>query len=298
VGLDRYFNKFVGESSHYDITAVLSGDVDHSYVEIPTGSNPLWDDYQAALDATKTHMEANLPAAKKVSELFGPAPINGTPGDDNPLTGTSGNDTIFGLAGNDFISGMLGADTITGGDGRDVFNYTVDNDTTSSTPDNDSTTAAYDTIKDFAMMSASYTGAAGNDTVAEIVDGTDGGAAADVIDITLADTGGTASTLAVAGASGTAGTTATSNVEVSSTGLVTFAAADDTLAEKLVAIAADVTDVADGEAAVFTDGDDSYLFVNDGADDLLVKLEGITVVGLDMMANTGTIGGDDYVLIV
>jgi hypothetical protein len=209
----------------------------------------------------------------------------------------AGADTITGTSGVDNITAGAGADTITGGDGRDVFNYTVDNDTTSSTPDNDSTTAAYDTIKDFGMMSASYTGAAGNDTVAEIVDGTDGGAAADVIDITLADTGGTASTLAVAGASGTGGTTATSNVEVSSTGLVTFAAADDTLAEKLVAIAADTGDVADGEAAVFTDGDDSYLFVNDGADDLLIKLEGITVVGLDIMANTGTIGGDDYVLI-
>lgn len=163
VGLDRYFNKFVGESSHYDLTAVLSGDVDHSYVEIPTGSNPLWDDYRAALDATKTHTEANLPSAKKVSELFGPSPINGTSGNDNPLLGTSENDTIFGLAGDDVIDGGAGNDTITGGDGADVITGGAGEDTIILTE----TTSAVD----FVFMSTLATN--GADTIFGFTSGSD-----------------------------------------------------------------------------------------------------------------------------
>lgn len=48
----------------------------------------------------------------------GPAPINGTAGDDT-INGTSGDDTINGLAGNDTLNGLAGVDTINGGDGKD-----------------------------------------------------------------------------------------------------------------------------------------------------------------------------------
>ncbi|MEP3890036.1 MAG: M10 family metallopeptidase C-terminal domain-containing protein [Hellea sp.] len=57
--------------------------------------------------------------------------INGTPNNDTPLNGTSGddvingldgNDVIYGLAGNDTINGDAGADRLIGGTGADALN--------------------------------------------------------------------------------------------------------------------------------------------------------------------------------
>ena len=45
--------------------------------------------------------------------------INGTPNNDSPLNGTSGDDVINGLGGNDVIYGLAGNDTINGDDGAD-----------------------------------------------------------------------------------------------------------------------------------------------------------------------------------
>jgi len=47
--------------------------------------------------------------------------INGTAGDDEELTGTSGADQINGLGGNDWITGGAGIDQLNGGGGDDVF---------------------------------------------------------------------------------------------------------------------------------------------------------------------------------
>ena len=47
--------------------------------------------------------------------------INGTPGDDNPLNGTSADDVINGLGGDDTIFAGAGDDTVNGGDGRDIL---------------------------------------------------------------------------------------------------------------------------------------------------------------------------------
>ena len=104
---------------------------------------------------------------------------------------------------------------------------------------------------------------------------------ASVDSIALPATATAASTAtAVAGASGTAGTTATTNVEVSAGGKVTFAAADDTLAERVVAIAADDTDLADGEVAFFEHGGNTYVYIADDTDvattDALIQLTGVT----------------------
>ena len=104
---------------------------------------------------------------------------------------------------------------------------------------------------------------------------------ASVDSIALPATATAASTAtAVAGASGTAGTTATSNVEVSAGGKVTFAAADDTLAERVVAIAADNTDLADGEVAFFEHGSNTYVYIADDTSvattDALIQLTGVT----------------------
>ncbi len=84
--------------------------------------------------------------------------------------------------------------------------------------------------------------------------------------------------------------TATS-AAISSTGLATFDATDNTLAKKLIAVAAGIangttgvtantgTPVA-GNTAVFVDGSDTYVFISDataavGATDVLIKLTGI-----------------------
>lgn len=49
--------------------------------------------------------------------------INGTNGDDQPLFGTSGNDTIYALAGIDHIVGSTGYDLIDGGSDSDAVFY-------------------------------------------------------------------------------------------------------------------------------------------------------------------------------
>lgn len=54
--------------------------------------------------------------------------INGTPGDDNPLNGTNGNDFIFGLAGNDVIYDQGGNDVVDAGEGHDIIVAGTGND--------------------------------------------------------------------------------------------------------------------------------------------------------------------------
>ena len=69
-------------------------------------------------------------------------------------------------------------------------------------------------------------------------------------------------------------------MEVSAGGKVTFAAADDTLAERVVAIAADNTDLADGEVAFFEHGSNTYVYIADDTSvattDALIQLTGVT----------------------
>jgi hypothetical protein len=90
----------------------------------------------------------------------------------------------------------------------------------------------------------------------------------------------TTATTAVAGASTNTTGTATSSVVVATGGKVTFAAADDTLAEKVTAIAADGTNLADGEVAFFEDSGNTYLYVandtSNAATDALITLEDVT----------------------
>jgi len=52
---------------------------------------------------------------------MGGVPINGTPGDDDPLLGTAANDIINGLAGDDVIAGLAGNDTLNGDEGDDFL---------------------------------------------------------------------------------------------------------------------------------------------------------------------------------
>jgi hypothetical protein len=130
-----------------------------------------------------------------------------------------------------------------------------------------------------ASVGVSGTSVTGYDTIVDF----------DYTSDTIALAATTTSTTATAGASGTAGTTATSNVEVSAGGKVTFAAADDTLAEMITAIGADDTDLADGEVAFFELGSDTYIYIandtSDASTDGLIKLTGVT--GFTTLTTTG-----------
>ena len=97
------------------------------------------------------------------------------------------------------------------------------------------------------------TGGAGNDifvfgTSTGALDSGDAAATADSIsDYTAGDVIRLEAANNVAGASASGATNATTDVAVSAGGKVTFGAADDTLAEMLVALAADNTDIANFE---------------------------------------------------
>jgi len=189
--------------------------------------------------------------------------ITGGAGND-VLTGNTGNDTIVGGAGTNTLVGGAGTDTITGGSVVDTITGGTGADTLTGGTGNDififadadSTTAASDSITDYT--------------------------AGDVIRLVAADN--------VAGVSAASGVTATSDVQVDANGKVTFAAADDTLAEMLVAIAADTTDVATNEVVFFEFGSDTYIFNNVGATDDLIKLTGIT--GMTALIESTVTAGD------
>jgi hypothetical protein len=223
------------------------------------------------------------------------------------ITANDGDDNVNGLAGNDVINLGAGADTVNGGTGADALTLGAGKDTVVVVSDltanavvetSTAVASSFDKVADFKVATASFTGSSANDTVAEFVALSAGGTETDILDFTLVAAGGTAVALTVAGASGTAGTTATSNVEVSATGKVTFAAADDTLAEQLAAVKADTTDVDIGEAVFWENGGNTYVFVNHGTNDSFVELTGVTgVAGLAGLASSGTIGGANYIII-
>jgi len=163
------------------------------------------------------------------------------------LTGTNLADIIDGGAGNDVIAGGTGADALTGGAGADTFNFNETADFTAATVN--ALIAAADSIADFAKAS----------------------------DI-LALTGG-ANWTVVQNAGAVAGTAA-----LNAEGIATFAAADDTLAERVTAVEAAINAggvAAAGQFAIFESGSDSYVFVSEGTDgigagDMLIKLTGVT----------------------
>jgi len=172
------------------------------------------------------------------------------------LVGGAGIDTINGNAGADVITGGVGADLLTGGDGADIF---VVSTAAAST---DSTDTAYDKVSDWNV----------------------GGS--DVFRFAAAEN--------VAGVSAAAAV-ATLTVQIATGGKVNFAAADDTLAEMLVALQADDTNVADNEVVFFEVGGNSYIYgagadTTDAADDFLIELTGKT--GFTTLAESTTTAGD------
>lgn len=235
------------------------------------------------------------------------------------ITTGAGADVIVGAAGADVITTNAGADTITGGTGADVINggtgvdaFIVVSDATTGAVSNDSTTTAYDKITGFGLATGTWTGASTNDTLSEFQATAAGGANADILDINLEAAAGTAVTVAIEGDAadvastvdnaGAAGAGATGTVTAAvSKGILsissTVATDFDTLAEMVAAAA--LVAATDGETLGFQFGGNSYIFSQNGAADSLVELTGTTgVVGLQLLANTGTLGGAGYVTIV
>jgi Ca2+-binding RTX toxin-like protein len=207
------------------------------------------------------------------------------------VAGDAGNDSISGGEGNDTLSGGDGADTVTGGNGSDVLGGTDGADSVSGGDAADTITggAGADTVTggngaDTFSFAAGVTGtpsATNFDVITDYVSGTD----------IITFTGGiTKFATAVTAAAGTAGVTVT-------TGVVTFDAADDTLAEKITAVENALNAAAAGNALIFQDGADSYIFITDGiagvgSDDVLIKLVGVTGAASDELTGVdGSIPG-------
>lgn len=168
------------------------------------------------------------------------------------VTGGSAADTLRGSAGNDIINGGAGADIIDAGDGNDIISGGGGADTfqfvagdLSAAP----SATIFDTITDFAVGS-------------------------DVIDDTAA-----ALTI-VTGVLNFGIATAS----ISAEGICSFNAADDTLAERIIAAEDGIVEngaAAAGQYAIFEHGTNSYIFISDGTDamqatDMLIQLTGVT----------------------
>lgn len=165
------------------------------------------------------------------------------------ITGGSSADALTGTNLADIIAGGAGNDAITGGVGADVMTGGAGTDTFTfaNTATGLPSATVFDTITDFAKS-------------VDIIDGP--------VALTISQSG-----------TATAGTAA-----INAEGIASFNVADDTLAEKLTAVAAGVevaTATTAGDIAIFEHGGDSYLFITDGtaglsATDVLVKLTGVT----------------------
>ena len=160
--------------------------------------------------------------------------------------------TVVGEAGNNTIVGGSKVDTITGGAGVDTMTGGASADIFIFATDTDA-------------EQAQTTGSDTN-TITDY--------SADILRLDTANN--------VAGVA--TGAVATSNIAIDSNGLATFATADDTLAEKIVAVKADA-DIAANEVVIFNHDSDTYVYgagTNTGtaAADFMIKLAGVTLTSL------------------
>jgi hypothetical protein len=225
------------------------------------------------------------------------------------VNGNGGADTMFGTDFADTMDGGTDADVMDGGNGRDAFVIDADgiDDTETGTGAvqvdetfSDSLAAAPDRILDFTLATASWTGSAANNTVAEFQALAIGGSGADILDINLsgvtvaieADAADVASTVG----GGAAGIVTASVLN----GILSISSDDaddfDTLAE--VVAAAGLVAATNGETLGFEFGGSTYVFTQNGAHDILVELTAVTgVAGLDLLDTTGTVGGANWIII-
>ncbi|MCB5204574.1 calcium-binding protein [Neorhizobium sp. T786] len=109
----------------------------------------------------------------EVTEVVGEL-INGSNGNNNPLNGSVGGDTINGNDGNDMLNGLVGNDVLNGGDDNDTLNGNEGHDTLDGEGENDN-----------------VNGGAGDDTIiyrnGDDDDNIDGGADTDTVRVLGAD---------------------------------------------------------------------------------------------------------------
>jgi hypothetical protein len=180
------------------------------------------------------------------------------------FTGASSDDVLTGSSNADIIDGAAGQDTLTGGTGADTFQVTAGQSGGGTTD-----AIKFDTITDFNI-----------------------GGSSDIIDHNQNLTKGVGNI---------DGGTAAGTAVVDANGLATFDAADDTLAEKLTAVAqaidettagVDDNSTAVGETVIFVHSGDTYVYISDansgyGTGDDVIKLTGHTSL------TTITIAGDN-----
>lgn len=201
------------------------------------------------------------------------------------VSGGDGADTMFGTDFGDIMIGGTGADVMTGGNGRDAFVVAASGSGT------DSSTVAFDRIVDFTLATASWTGSAANDTVAEFQALAIGGAGTDILDINL-----DGATLAIA--NNTTGASGSVNYAVVN-GIMTLTGTSSDFNElsEVIAIAQLAAETA-GETLAFEFAGNTYVFTQNGSHDVLVELTAVTGVdGLVLPGNSGPLGGNDFVVI-
>ncbi len=225
-------------------------------------------DLNASADQITTFGGVANTAVQKGFEIIDMSGVSGNYGADvtgftataNTITGTDQDDVLRGGSKADTLTGRLGDDTFVGGAGADTF--AIWQTTTDSAPtalDN------FSTINDFVS---------GTDTIA------------------VKNSSGTKITLAVQNAASTQ--SAAGRATITTAGVATFHADDNTFAEKLIALSEGINDhsIADGtngdgaagDAVQFAHDGTSYIFVEDGTvgvgtNDILIKLVGNSTSG-------------------
>jgi Ca2+-binding RTX toxin-like protein len=211
---------------------------------------------------------AGVSVTVSASALTGNLTIVGNAGVPNQIAGGQGNDTITGGANPDILAGDAGNDTLDGLPGNDQINGGDGDDSITGGAGDDAMTggAGADTFK----FAAGDLSGAPSATVFDTI--SDWATASDIIDFAVD------LTIVQNAAGGVA--VATINAE----GICTFDAADDTLAERIVAAEAGINAggaAAAGQFCVFEQGGNSYVFISDGVDgiaagDVLIQLTGVT----------------------
>jgi len=216
------------------------------------------------------------------------------------LTGNAAKDNITGGAGADIVAGGAGQDTINVGNGRDVVRVAANSD--AQVAASESTTAAADVVNGFALSSAIAT-ATNLSSASNFQGSTAGGANLAMLSIDLtaddANAGTNGANLAVAiEANGTGAGQAAGVTYTATSGILTLtgsgAASVDTLAEWLTEAAA--VSATAGETIAFVFGSDTYVFAQNGAQDALVQLVGVSAGSL-VLAGAATTASAGAVII-
>ena len=237
-----------------------------------------------ANDATDT--ATNLGVSFTSANNTTTATVTITGGDGNDvLVGGAAKDILTGGKGNDVLTGGLGADTINVGIGHDLIN--LGSSIAASTTD--SGTALFDVVNGFKTVGSAITTAADFSSVSKFLTTAGGNTDLSILNITAAKAGPAALTLAVEGNATGVGQGVGVNYTVKS-GILTLsgtgASSVDTLGKWLAEAAA--VSFTDGEVVAFQFGADTYVFAQNGAQDVLVDLAGVTAVALVGVSNSTT----------